>query len=994
MSEQNHTSLSGFSLLDNVIMPIKEQEQLYGDNTFKFYRDNQLDNAELLNIEKNENAGFINLDDNTNLQTQEKFSYVKDLATFIHDLPYQARYRLLLGTMNASRFLTNLAPVVTKNILTPDSPIQANIYSKAQQLDTFLKNQINQFEEGYKNNFQLATGRDPNTGSDLIAYVAQDFPYAYPIYNLLDKAGVPKTFSIPLSVGLGAGLAFDPKKDQSTLFFDSAAIKGLKDYFGALPNTPEGELYDRAYQTFETTSLTSLIGPIVKTAQFLKRNVPAFELQGVSVATAVSQGVEQALDNTINPVDENLNNPVDQNLNPEMQNQEPTILDNVKSGIDQFGNKLSEIGGAIKKEFSGEAQAAAPVVAKALTPVFKSTVIEAINKLPEKAPPAQMINTLKNIPGVSQSEIKWIGLDDFLNTRSSKKTIDKKELADFIEANRIDVSEKTLANREIKLPDNLRKRQEKLELDFQNDYRDEFGNIIPLRYDTYRVTKNFTGAARDAGFTENISFTDMEKIFLNLKQKFRTKISTENLDVPASDYRGVPINNENFLKDFYKNNNPKQIEIFKIVDNDFNNRIHTNREFGEELLESNRFSLERIDTFDTLQVQKYLIENEVRNLKANARNARFERFTEPGGSDYTEIILTVDQKSRGTELPVEVRTTQGKDVIKTGKTTMIYTSPRAHMGTRNEIAHARFKTRENKGLKILSVEELQSDLVNQMQGGEFIFKKTEMPQSYITNVNQKVDEQLELIDFPFKNTWHELVTRRLVRYAADNGFDAISFPKAIVSLRRYDKLDNIKGLYITRYRGKTGGKGSVAEIQLAYDKLDDEIYVGVDDLKKYGFDDKVISDVRNYINTGTIPDNKKLYRTDTTSYHDISAEESYDVVKFNLKNKIEVIPDDAKGRVEFYDKTVPSYLKKYAKKWNAPVYDDVFDLSGATAEQGRVRKDLPVVVLKLTPEMKKSVQDKSQPLFNVVLPALISGGAGKGISDNIQNNIISDPTKN
>ena len=29
-----------------------------------------------------------------------------------------------------------------------------------------------------------------------------------------------------------------------------------------------------------------------------------------------------------------------------------------------------------------------------------------------------------------------------------------------------------------------------------------------------------------------------------------------------------------------------------------------------------------------------------------------------------------------------------------------------------------------------------------------------------------------------------------------------------------------------------------------------------------------------------------------------------------------------KGKVELYDKAIPSFLKKYGKKWNAKVYDE------------------------------------------------------------------------
>ena len=80
-------------------------------------------------------------------------------------------------------------------------------------------------------------------------------------------------------------------------------------------------------------------------------------------------------------------------------------------------------------------------------------------------------------------------------------------------------------------------------------------------------------------------------------------------------------------------------------------------------------------------------------------------------------------------------------------------------------------------------------------------------------------------------------------------------------------------------------------------------------------------------------------------------------------------------------------MKKYAKKWNAPV----------TTEAVKFREQnesINYVVLKITPEMKRSVQEKSQPLFNIVLPALSAGGGAKVISDNMENNTISNPTKN
>ena len=77
-----------------------------------------------------------------------------------------------------------------------------------------------------------------------------------------------------------------------------------------------------------------------------------------------------------------------------------------------------------------------------------------------------------------------------------------------------------------------------------------------------------------------------------------------------------------------------------------------------------------------------------------------------------------------------------------------------------------FKTRTlDNGKKVLAVEEQQSDFVI---AAIKTFKQTG-----------------KSTDFPFKNTWYELTIKRLIRYAADNGFDAISIPKGELAANRY-----------------------------------------------------------------------------------------------------------------------------------------------------------------------------------------------------------------
>ena len=106
-----------------------------------------------------------------------------------------------------------------------------------------------------------------------------------------------------------------------------------------------------------------------------------------------------------------------------------------------------------------------------------------------------------------------------------------------------------------------------------------------------------------------------------------------------------------------------------------------------------------------------------------------------------------------------------------------------------------------------------------------------------------------------------------------------------------------------------------------------------------------------------------------------------------------------KGKFDLYNKTIPSYMKKYAKKWNAKVYDTklarkVFDGDVGDMVELDPIDDIPVTVLELSPEMKKDVVSSSQPLFEIFGTVSLSTWAASEVSDSMENNIISQTTEN
>ena len=110
-----------------------------------------------------------------------------------------------------------------------------------------------------------------------------------------------------------------------------------------------------------------------------------------------------------------------------------------------------------------------------------------------------------------------------------------------------------------------------------------------------------------------------------------------------------------------------------------------------------------------------------------------------------------------------------------------------------------------------------------------------------------------------------------------------------------------------------------------------------------------------------------------------------------VANKIkfdeEYITGSGKGKYHLYDRTIPGYMKKYAKKWNAKVFDDKFE-TGTFSNS----PDIPVTVLELSPEMKTGVTKSSQPLFELFGTVGLSTWGAKAVSDSMENNSISQTT--
>ena len=228
----------------------------------------------------------------------------------------------------------------------------------------------------------------------------------------------------------------------------------------------------------------------------------------------------------------------------------------------------------------------------------------------------------------------------------------------------------------------------------------------------------------------------------------------------------------------------------------------------------------------------------------------------------------------------------------------------------------------------------------------------------------------------FGNNWYEFTIKRLTRYAADNGFDAIAIPKGELAANRYGQ---------NTFKAK--------RIRIEPDIDDATLEPASDNFELLWYNDKneVVKSIRMNADDDYFFENLKKYEKEISGNFAefqekvMEATSEYKALDFDFP--AEATLGSGAGKFRLYDQTIPGYMKKYAKKWNAKVYDDNINII-----PGTIPENMPVTILELSDEMKTGVQSSSQPLFELLGGVSLSYWGAQAVSDSMENNIISQTT--
>jgi hypothetical protein len=402
---------------------------------------------------------------------------------------------------------------------------------------------------------------------------------------------------------------------------------------------------------------------------------------------------------------------------------------------------------------------------------------------------------------------------------------------------------------------------------------------------------------------------------------------------------------------------------------------------------------------------------------------KFGSYTLPGGQNYREMLLQLPDRMPAKESFEQwrerVARESGMPVEDTPEERRNYQSDSfihqqnvyqqgarnftaSHWDEPNVVGHVRFNDRQGpNGERLLHLEELQSDWhqKGRTQGYRGETKTLEdakkffgisdaawqsMPQSqrqsYFDEMNSNEDyirrgKRDMVPDAPFKKTWPELLMKRMVRYAAENGYDGVSWTPGEEQASRYDLSKQVDKI---SYHSPDGGKTWNWSARQKISRGPGQGPAGAWNEMASG-NGQTASQVADHLGKDIA---QKMQGS--VGRESGAPENSGELSGLDLK----VGGEGMKG---FYDKIVPDLANKLGKQFGAKVGETKIDVPVHSRQRdGGIEmggtKSVPY--FPITDSMRESVLKQGQPLF------ARENRPNNGLPDNLEEMIRSNVFKN
>ena len=511
--------------------------------------------------------------------------------------------------------------------------------------------------------------------------------------------------------------------------------------------------------------------------------------------------------------------------------------------------------------------------------IFVSNAAKAVEGIQMgKATPEQWLKMIEKSGGLKAGEDKWMGLSDWLKA-SDKKTLTKQEVLDYVNEHMIQIEEVHYAA-------NAEGNAEDTYVEIQRILQNKFDDYMQEYYESHDVEDDYGDEARDYA---------MDRLHEEFNDEFPYAIERSQSDV----YLTFPYEEVEDLENW-----AAKVGIDFKAENPIND---TRLNYTTEDLDNKREIALTVPTIVSWNESDEVHFGDAGDGRAVAW-IRFGETTDESGNKV--LVIDEIQSKRHQEGREKGYATTKEDVI---KATEAFQSFNRAM-------------REKYGENVFPSKWSEADQAE--------FDRLRDEQSRISREYDK-----GVPDAPFAKNWHELAMKRMLRYAAENGYDVIAWTKGEQQVSRYN----------------LGGVVSAITMAEEHDGFIDFLF----DVR--GQEESSVIGVEK--ETGIVHlAEEPLSMAEGKPLSELVGKE---IAEKMMQMKEDEVLDGqnlqigGEGMKGFYDRMLPAFMDKYGKKWGVKTTD--IELPNLE-EAGRVMHSIPV-----TEEMKESVME-GQVMFKTRMP--------------------------
>ena len=545
-------------------------------------------------------------------------------------------------------------------------------------------------------------------------------------------------------------------------------------------------------------------------------------------------------------------------------------------------------------------------------PVFYSNAEMAVESIrQEKATPEQWLAMIQKNGGIKAGEDKWLGLSDWL-INNEKRTLTKQEVLDFVKANQIEVQEERYQEQE-EMDSILDGIYEMEGLEFRDEFADAFeiydGDIIIRdEEDAVNLYNSVHVYEQPLKYVEDdLLDEDTEKTILEWANELVKEAGTRTKEINKTRLQ--------YTTAGLKNKREIALTVPSIQPYKQDDAVHFGDAGGGRAVAWVRFG----ETTDA-DGNKVLVIDEIQSKRhQDAREkgyvgdviAENKAKAEEMRKRHQELVAKRDELiDRDMEIREAIRNTDRAKAM-LGEDGYIM---------QDKVAEWQRMFDDNKEL---------DDIYRQR--GAIVRELRDLEQDM-----RVLDKDVfgKVPDAPFEKNWHELAMKRMLRYAAENGYDKVAWTTGEQQAKRYDLAQAVSSIDTFEPDDYAKEYGEYRNIQLNFRNNSEPVFINIDK------DGKVMSSEMDELGGKQLAD---------IVGKELSLKIMQDPAGLKYQgNDLQVGGEGMKG---FYDQMLVRYMNKYGKKWGVQV--------GQT-KLPRINETMWSI--DVTPEMKASVM-QGQPMF-------------------------------